>query len=257
MNGKTLPSEIAEVPSVRSRLFSFIHRRWFKRWLWRLGICLVLLLGVFIEIKTSLLQSWIFTSTNERLSFKLGDGPSPEIAFPRAAPFDSRRGYAKLPQFQSRLQEQGYRVTAQARQSESMLTLLARGISPPYSEPPAAGLDIRGADGSSLFRYGETEFLFEKIDAIPPLLVKALLFLENRDLDRPATPWQNPVIEWDRTLKAGLMYIGAKLPTGKISSLAQRPYRYAAGKTPPDHRRKPEGLSRRRQHTRMARAHHC
>jgi membrane peptidoglycan carboxypeptidase len=42
-------------------------------------------------------------------------------------------------------------------------------------------------------------------------LVKTLLFLENRDLGRPSTPWQNPVIEWERLFKAGLLYIGSKL----------------------------------------------
>ncbi len=211
MNGKTLPSELTRAPSVASRFFSFVNGPLLKRWLWRLSACLLLLLCLFIEIQTSLLQSWIFTSTNERLFFNLQEGPSAEIFFPRAAPFDDRRGYSKLPRFQSRLQEQGYRITRQARQSETMLTLLAQGISPPYGERAAAGLDIRGADGTPLFRYGQAEFLFEKIDTIPPLVVKALLFLENRDLDRPATPWQNPVIEWGRILKAGLMYIGSKL----------------------------------------------
>ena len=78
-------------------------------------------------------------------------------------------------------------------------------------EQPATGLEVRGADGAPLFRYGQAEFLFAKTEAIPPLLVKTLLFLENRDLDNPATPWQNPVIEWDRTLKAAMLYIGAKL----------------------------------------------
>ena len=92
-----------------------------------------------------------------------------------------------------------------------MLTLLEHGVSPPYAERPDTGLEIRGLDGSSLFRYGQSEFLFGKIDTIPPLIVKSLLFLENRDLDRPATRWQNPVIEWDRILKAAVMYVGAKL----------------------------------------------
>ena len=92
-----------------------------------------------------------------------------------------------------------------------MLTLLEHGVSPPYAERPDTGLEIRGVDGSSLFRYGQSEFLFGKIDTIPPLIVKSLLFLENRDLDRPATRWQNPVIEWDRILKAAVMYVGAKL----------------------------------------------
>ena len=92
-----------------------------------------------------------------------------------------------------------------------MLTLFEHGISPPYPERPDTGLDIRGVDGTPLFRYGQSEFLFGKIDDIPPLLVKTLLFLENRDLDHPATPWQNPAIEWDRTIKAALIYVAAKL----------------------------------------------
>src|SRR5581483_7724083 len=150
-------------------------------------------------------------STNERLFYSLEDGPSRAIAFPRAGPFDERRGYSKLPAFQARLTAQNYRVTRQARQSETMLMLEEHGVSPPYPERPDAGLEILGADGAPLFRYGQSEFLFGKIDDIPPLLVKTLLFLENRDLDHPATPWQNPVIEWDRTLKAVLFYIGAKL----------------------------------------------
>ncbi|HWH79594.1 MAG TPA: transglycosylase domain-containing protein, partial [Candidatus Binatus sp.] len=73
------------------------------------------------------------------------------------------------------------------------------------------GLEITGIDGALLFRYAQADFLFQKLDDIPPLLVKTLLFLENRDLDRPATSWQNPVIEWDRILKAALFYIGSKL----------------------------------------------
>ena len=113
--------------------------------------------------------------------------------------------------FNPGLTAQNYRVTQQVRQSETMLSLLEHGVSPPYPERPDTGLEIRGVDGSPLFRYGQSEFLFGKIDDIPPLLVKTLLFLENRDLDHPATPWQNPVIEWDRTLKAALMYVGAKL----------------------------------------------
>jgi membrane peptidoglycan carboxypeptidase len=187
-----------------------IHHR-VKVWLWRLGIVLVLVLCAFGEFKTSLLQSWFFTSTNERLHFKLQDGPSKAIAFPRTGPFDERRGYSRIPFFQSRLAAQEYRVTQQVRQSETMLALFEHGISPPYPERPAAGLEIRGLGGLSLFRYGQSEFLFDKLDKIPSLLVKTLLFLENRDLDRPATPWQNPVIEWDRILKAAAMYIGAKL----------------------------------------------
>src|SRR5947208_10368902 len=91
------------------------------------------------------------------------------------------------------------------------MALIRRGVSPPYGEPPSARLLTRGAEGTTLFRYAHSDFLFQKIDDTPPLLVKTLLFLENRDLDSPATPWQNPAIEWDRLLKASLLYSGCKL----------------------------------------------
>ena len=211
MRGKSIPSELLPVPSLAARLLFFVNFKRLRVWLWWLAVVLIVAACLFVEIQTSLLQSWFFTSTNERLFYTLKNGPSREIVFPRAGPFDERRGYSKLPAFQTRLESQAYRVTKQMRQSETMLTLLERGISPPYRESPGAGLEIRGADGVQLFRYAQSDFLFGKIDDIPPLLVKTLLFLENRDLDRPATPWQNPVIEWDRTFKAALYYLGSKL----------------------------------------------
>jgi membrane peptidoglycan carboxypeptidase len=210
MNSNPVSSDLAQAPSVASRLFSF-HKKRFNLWLW-LGLFILLLIaGIFIEIQTSVLQSWFFTRTNEQLSYRLQHGRSAWIAFPRSAPFDDRRGYSKIPAFQARLDAQGYRITQQAQQSPKMFDLIERGISPPYAEPTETGLDIRGADGVALFRHAQSEFLFAKIDDIPPLLVKTLLFLENRDLDRPASPWQNPAIEWDRLFKAALLYVGSKL----------------------------------------------
>ena len=140
---------------------------------------------VYIEIQTSLLQSWFFTRTNEQLSYQLTEGQSTAIAFPRSAPFDDRRGYSKLPAFQSRLEGGDIRSRSRFSQSEKMVQLIKRGISPPYVEPPETGLEYRGANGAPLFRHAQSEFLFAKMDDIPPLLVKTLLFLENRDLDHP------------------------------------------------------------------------
>src|SRR5919109_2416012 len=211
MNGNPIPSGVASPISLTSRLLLLVHKRWLKKWLCWSGALLLIFLCVFIEIQTSVLQSWIFTSTNERLTFVLADGQSSSVAFPRSAPFDDRRGYSKLPLFRSRLETQGYQITQQVQQSETMVDLLNRGISPPYSEPAGSGIDIRGMDDVPLFRYAQSDFLFEKIGDVPPLLVKTLLFLENRDLDSPATPWQNPAIEWDRLFKAALLYVGAKL----------------------------------------------
>lgn len=212
MRGKTVPNQLSSSPSLAGRLFLFLNFKRLKVWLWWMGAVILCAALLFIEIQTSLLQTWFFTSTNERLYYSLKDGPSQEIIFPRAhAPFDERRGYSRLQFFQKRLISQGYIVNQQARQSETMLTLLERGISPPYLERPDSGLEIIGADGLPLFRYAQGDFLFSKVDDIPPLLVKTLLFLENRDLDQPATSWQNPVIEWDRTLKAAAYFVAGKL----------------------------------------------
>jgi membrane peptidoglycan carboxypeptidase len=211
MASKPVSSDLTQALSFASRLFTFADKKRLKIWLW-LGLFILLLIAcVFIEVQTSLLQSWFFTRTNERLSYQLEPGRSNEIAFPRSAPFDDRRGYSKLPAFQSRLEAEGYQVAKQVRQSEKMVDLIKKGISPPYVEPTETGLDIRGADGVALFRHAQSEFLFTKMDDIPPLLVKTLLFLEDRDLNHPASPWQNPAIEWDRLFKASLLYIGSKL----------------------------------------------
>jgi membrane peptidoglycan carboxypeptidase len=158
----------------------------------------------------SFLQSWLFTRTNARISYELQPGRSSSIAFPRQAPFDDRRGYSMLPRFQSRLEAQGYHIAQQVHQSSTTVELIRRGIAPPYVEPPETGLNIHGADEIPLFHYAQSDFLFQKIDDIPPLLVQTLLYLENRDLGRAKSRRQNPAIEWERLLKATLLYAGAK-----------------------------------------------
>src|SRR5216684_7078437 len=187
MNGKSIPSEITQTPSLTGRWF-FTKKGRLKSWLWWCSaVCIIAVLGL-VEVRTSFLQSWIFTRTNERISFELADRRNANIVFPRSAPFDDRRGYSKLSSFQSRLENQGYQVAQQAQQSETMANLISRGISPPYVEPPETGMGILGANGVPLFHYAQSDFLFKGLDDIPPLLTKTLLFLENRDLDRPASP---------------------------------------------------------------------
>lgn len=210
MNGKSIPSEFSKVRASKSRW----HPTWrgpikWRRWF--LFLFVLLAVCVFVEIQTSVLQSWIFTRTNQEVHYKIAPGASPSIAFPRGGPLDERRGYSKLGNFRTRLENQGYRVVLQAQQSEMMVFLLNRKVSPPYREPVETGMAVAGADHLPLFQYAQGDFLFKKAGDIPALISKTLLFLENRDLDRPATDWQNPVIEWNRMLKAMLYYIGAKL----------------------------------------------
>ncbi|MBM4260613.1 MAG: hypothetical protein FJ145_04130 [Deltaproteobacteria bacterium] len=210
MNGKSIPSELSQVRASKFRWFPAWRGpiRW-RRWLLLLAILLAVC--VFVEIQTSVVQSWVFTRTNQEVHYKIAPGASPSIAFPRGGPLDERRGYTKLGNFRARLENQGYRVALQAQQSEMMVFLLNRNISPPYREPVETGMAVSGKDGTALFRYAQGDFLFNKASDIPQLVTKTLLFLENRDLDQPATDWQNPVIEWNRMFKAMLYYIGSKL----------------------------------------------
>src|SRR5215467_11274723 len=101
MNGKSIPSELTEAPSLTSRFLSIIKPRRLKTWLWSAGILFVLVVLALIEIRTSFFQSWIFTRINKRIHFELAEGRNAAIVFPRPAPFDDRRGYSKLSTFQS------------------------------------------------------------------------------------------------------------------------------------------------------------
>ena len=135
----SVPLGLTHLSSLASRVGLLLNKRRLKIWLRWLIAFFILAALVFVEIRFSVLQSWIFTRVNDQVSYKLAAGPSSSIAFPRPAPFDGRRGYSNIPAFQARLQTQGYRLTQQTRQSETLLDLIHRGVSPPsrWSQPSA------------------------------------------------------------------------------------------------------------------------
>jgi membrane peptidoglycan carboxypeptidase len=163
------------------------------------------------EYRTSALQAWLFSRWAARLTYTIGPGPSPQIAFPEAGPFDQRLGYTRIPEFQRRLEAQGYRVTAQMRFSAAAARLAAWGLHPPYRGPAQAGLIIRDQEGSPLYARTMGHGVFRDLDEVPPLLVNTLLFIENRSLQEPADPRENPVVDWARFAKAGGLYAGREL----------------------------------------------
>jgi membrane peptidoglycan carboxypeptidase len=63
-----------------------------------------------------------------------------------------------------------------------------------------------------MFDARPTQNLFASYSEIPPLVVGALLFIENRELaSDKAIASANPVVEWDRLAKSGFLYIGREL----------------------------------------------
>ena len=98
------------------------------RWVRALGPIVLALLGlaavvVYYEAQTSALQSFFLSRYVSKVSYEVGPGSSRAIAFPVGGPFDRRRGYSLIAEFQDRLQARGYQVVEQARQSAEMARL--------------------------------------------------------------------------------------------------------------------------------------
>jgi membrane peptidoglycan carboxypeptidase len=171
-------------------------------------LLLLLAIGVVAvvvdEFKTSRRQAERLHALAQELSHKVEPGPSNAIRFPGPGPYDTRMGYHQLPRFIERLGSQGFTVTAQARMSPRMLELRDRSLFSVYREKDQAGLQLADCRGDALYAAHYPERVYPGFEAVPPLLVEALLFIENRELLDDSRPMRNPAIEWDRFTKAAL-----------------------------------------------------
>lgn len=172
--------------------------------------CIVAIPAVY-EMRTSAVQSWILSNYARKMSYSLGHGPSPSIVFPKHGPFDIRAGYALIPDFEKRLGSSGFRTTEQARFSPELERAARWGILPPYPERTSTELTVYGMNGQPLFEAPVAGYSFHSFEEIPPLAVKSLLIIENREMSEPADIRTNPVVDWDRLAKAAVLYAGHKL----------------------------------------------
>ncbi len=180
-------------------------------WLvWALVIAF-LFVALMYEVNTSALQSRVFAYFGAKMTYSVQRGPSSSIVFPADGPFDVRYGYSRLAQFQYRLEQRGFEVGEQAHFSPWLSRLALWGITPPYRRVEVPGLLLTSADGQTLYD-GSESHLFHQYEEIPPVLINALLLIENRQLGvEPFDSRKNPVVEWDRLAKAALTYGGSKL----------------------------------------------
>ncbi|HYM80988.1 MAG TPA: transglycosylase domain-containing protein [Candidatus Limnocylindria bacterium] len=173
---------------------------------------LALLLGLtWWELATSTLQASILSAVASRMRYTMAPGPSREIVFPQRGPFDVRRGYTQIPKITERLMASGYWVVEQSRFSQPLLGITSLGVTPPANEPAQAGLTLRGESGDTIYHAVSAEDVYQSFEDIPPLIVPALLYMENRRLDRPTARAANPAIDWGRLAKAGALYAGRQL----------------------------------------------
>ena len=187
------------------------------------------------EIRTSDLQAHYFTSITQQLSFKVEQGPSPSIHFPKPGPYDQRLGYSAIPRFQQRLENLGFKVIAQARFSPMLGRVVAAGYNAPYAEKPQAGLKMVDRDNRVIFQAAEPSRVYPEFEAIPRLVLKTLLFIENRELLQESSPHHNPAVEWDRLGRAVLQLVAHKLgvhgnvPGGSTLATQIEKYRHSPG----------------------------
>ena len=151
-----------------------------------------------MEAKTSTLQSEFFAKLASRMTYRVGSGPSDAITFPEDGPYDRRLGYVGLPSFIGSLRDQGYAIESQARISEEFDWYFKQSGIAPYRAKTRSGLTLVDRDGLPIFVSRQPERVFERFEAVPPLIVNTLLFIENRELLDPTFPLANPAVEWDR-----------------------------------------------------------
>ena len=173
-----------------------------------LGVTAVVMV-VGVELRTSRIQARLLAPLAQEATHETGPGPSPSIRFPEPGPYDLRLGHTRLPDFLHRLNNAGYHIDQQARSSDRLLSLTDRGVYPLYHEKAQAGLQVLDRDGGEIFVARYPERIYAAFDEIPPLIVRTVLFLENRELLDSRAPYRNPAIEWDRALRA-LLHFGVR-----------------------------------------------
>lgn len=158
----------------------------------------VVVAAAWFEARESRLQAHFFSDFARSISWEMQAGGNADLWLPQAGPYDIRLGYTRMKEMQPRLLAAGYDVTAQARQSEGFRTITGRGYYPIYREKSQAGLTLLDRKGASLYASRYPERQYASFEAIPPVLVAALLYVENHDLLDPDHPTRNPAVDWGR-----------------------------------------------------------
>ncbi|WP_248797136.1 transglycosylase domain-containing protein [Pseudomonas sp. MWU13-2105] len=211
-----------------------------KRRLWWRLFWLVLLIALVLlgfaasrEMRSSKIQAREFSRLAADLSYSLAPGPSDSMLYPGDGPFDKRLGYSALGEFLPRLLKRNYQIEAQARFSPALLDYSQHGFFVPYKEKIQAGLSITDCRGGDVYHYDYPQQLYASFEAIPPLVVSSLLFIENRDLLDPKQPEANPAVDWPRFGKAVLsqitkvLHIGGQTAGGSTLATQLEKYRHS------------------------------
>ena len=186
------------------------------------------------EVQTSKYQARYLSAISKQLSSELKPGHSSAIRYPDHGPYDQRLGYTLLSDEIGRLEKSGYSVTTQAAISPMMSRLVDDyGLFPIYQEKTQAGLRIIDQSNQAIFSAVYPIHGYPDFNAIPPLVLNTLLFIENRELLDETHKNINPAVEWDRLGFAALQMMARKLgadinvPGGSTLATQLEKYRHS------------------------------
>jgi membrane peptidoglycan carboxypeptidase len=198
----TLPQSSSEkgAPTTRSVLLAAkpVLRILAKLILITSPLWVVLGLLLVFELRTSYWQSLYLTKIASQATYRMESGPVPNSFFPEYGPYDQRLGYTRIKSVTENLLANGFEVRQQARQSARFKQLAKLGIFPPYPEKTRAGLTILDRNSTTIYSAYRPERVYESFDAIPEIVVRSLLFIENKEILDQTYPMKNPAVEWDR-----------------------------------------------------------
>jgi membrane peptidoglycan carboxypeptidase len=185
------------------------------------------------EMSTAALESRVLASLASKMGYSVQAGKSDRIHFPLGGPFDKRLGYSRLPDFSQRLEDRGFLYRSQARFSKTLAFATSLGVPAPYQEPAVAGLVIEGSGATPLYDAMGSRRTFARFEQIPADVVKSLVFIENRELDKNRSPYSNPAIDWSRSAQGMVVYMASRLgfPTpvqgGSTLAVQMEKYRHS------------------------------
>lgn len=225
MAGHITEPDLASVSDARERPRTRAGR-------WRLlgGLLAVGAMLAWVEASFSPLQAVIFHSIARESRWVVAPGQAARFQVPLSGPWNQRFGYTQAASNVERLKAAGFVVTAQARQSEGFVDLLARDLYPIYREKTRGGLTLIDSRRLAIHAAAYPERQFRQFDEIPPLLIDLLLYLENRGLLDEGAPWRNPAVDWPRLVQAVVAQAGRQLdwdaPRFGASTLATQIEKY-------------------------------
>jgi membrane peptidoglycan carboxypeptidase len=168
------------------------------------------------EVRTSWIEARFFSRSANNPPVRLEPGAAEEIAFPRTGPYDERLGYTRIPSMVSGLAERGFEITRQATRADDRSTF-SGFVFPLYHEKTRAGLTVVDPSDRLLYQARFPRRVYASYDSVPSVVIRSLLFLENRELLDANGRYRNPAIEWDRLAAAsGNLTVNGLVGSGHV-----------------------------------------